>query len=179
MPPSRIWNCALSERSKGRSALPVTSVGIAAGRQEVEQLLSDIAESKGGYCSLQPVVVTRLADDEWELVDGQQRLTTLYLLYVYMQKAWLKNVGPRCSITYETRPASPSYLSELNEARNEDNIDFFPCTVRTAVSRTGLRSGTSTSRSSSPTTCTATCSRRCGSSGVTERAQRWASCHGA
>jgi hypothetical protein len=95
------------------------------GQQEVEQLLNDIEGSKGGDYSLQPVVVKRLADAEWELVDGQQRLTTLYLIYLYMQRAGLKNVPPGYTITYETRPASQSYLSELDEARSADNIDFF------------------------------------------------------
>ena len=59
-------------------------------KTEVETLLNDINEYGGkikktdneNYC-LQPVVVRNLRD-KYELIDGQQRLTTLYLIYVYM-----------------------------------------------------------------------------------------------
>ena len=96
------------------------------GQLEVERLLNDIWESKGEPYSLQPVVVKR--DDRessWELVDGQQRLTTLYLIFVYMQRAGLKNVDPPYSISYDTRPKSTEYLRELDPALAGNNIDYF------------------------------------------------------
>ena len=46
------------------------------GRDEVTRLLDDIHESAGNRYFLQPVVVKRRDDRKWELVDGQQRLTT-------------------------------------------------------------------------------------------------------
>ena len=46
--------------------------------QEVRQLLDDIRDSNGATYYLQPVVVKARDDGSWELVDGQQRLTTLY-----------------------------------------------------------------------------------------------------
>jgi hypothetical protein len=95
------------------------------GRPEVERLLNDIWDSKGLPYSLQPVVVKRRSDDEWELVDGQQRLTTLYLIFLFMQREHLQNSGPPYSITYETRPDSESYLQELDAGRSDTNIDFF------------------------------------------------------
>ena len=95
------------------------------GRLEVERLLTDIWESKGAAYSLQPVVVKRRTESEWELVDGQQRLTTLYLIFLFMQREHLQNAGPTYSITYETRPGSESYLQELDQARSDTNIDFF------------------------------------------------------
>ena len=50
---------------------------------EVVRLLDDIYQNgKKNYC-LQPVVV-RKKEDQYELIDGQQRLTTLYLIYKYM-----------------------------------------------------------------------------------------------
>jgi len=49
------------------------------GPDEVRRLLEDIKDADGEKYYLQPVVVKRLEDDRWELVDGQQRLTTLYL----------------------------------------------------------------------------------------------------
>lgn len=95
------------------------------GKLEVERLLYDIWESKGEPYSLQPVVVKRDGEDVWELVDGQQRLTTLYLIFVYMQRAGLKNVGPQYSITYDTRPKSRDYLQALDPSLANSNIDFF------------------------------------------------------
>lgn len=95
------------------------------GELEVNRLLNDIWESKGEPYSLQPVVVKRESEAAWELVDGQQRLTTLYLIFVYMQRAGLKNVDPQYSIGYDTRPESEEYLRELDPARAGRNIDFF------------------------------------------------------
>ncbi|NCC29930.1 MAG: DUF262 domain-containing protein, partial [Gammaproteobacteria bacterium] len=95
------------------------------GLLEVERLLNDIWESKGEPYSLQPIVVKRDGEAAWELVDGQQRLTTLYLVFVYMQRAGLKNVGPQYNITYDTREKSRDYLERLDPALAESNIDFF------------------------------------------------------
>jgi hypothetical protein len=95
------------------------------GELEVTRLLDDIWESKGEPYSLQPVVVKRDGESAWELVDGQQRLTTLYLIFVYMQRAGLKNVGPQYSITYDTRVKSRDYLQELDPDLADSNIDFF------------------------------------------------------
>jgi hypothetical protein len=95
------------------------------GENEVTRLLDDIWGNEEKPYSLQPVVVKRRGDDEWELVDGQQRMTTLYLIFLYMQRSGLKNMGPPFSITYETRPGSEEYLSELDAGRSATNIDFF------------------------------------------------------
>ena len=95
------------------------------GKVEVERLLDDIWESKGEPYSLQPVVVKREGESVWELVDGQQRLTTLYLIFVYLQRAGLKNVGPQYSLTYDTREKSGDYLQTLDPALADSNIDFF------------------------------------------------------
>lgn len=94
---------------------------------EVNQLLNDIWNSNGAPYSLQPVVVKREPErkDAWELVDGQQRLTTLYLVFFYMHRENLKNVPPPYSITYDTRSQVENYLRTLDHERREDNIDFF------------------------------------------------------
>ena len=47
---------------------------------EVQKLLDDVAEAektKAPRYSLQPVVVKKRNTDDWELIDGQQRLTTV------------------------------------------------------------------------------------------------------
>ncbi|MBL0143817.1 MAG: DUF262 domain-containing protein [Betaproteobacteria bacterium] len=95
------------------------------GKLEVKCLLDDILSSKGNPYSLQPVVVKCRTEGEWELVDGQQRLTTLYLIFLYMQREGLQKTGPTFSITYETRPGSETYLKEPDAALSGTNIDFF------------------------------------------------------
>ena len=58
---------------------------------EVRDLLDDIHEfSQSGYevterfYCLQPIIVTKAQDGvAWKVIDGQQRLTTLYLIYLY------------------------------------------------------------------------------------------------
>jgi len=51
--------------------------------QQVNDLLNDLSffykESPGESYSMQPIVVKR-KDDKWEVVDGQQRLTTVLLV---------------------------------------------------------------------------------------------------
>lgn len=95
------------------------------GRVEVERLLGDIWDSKGEPYCLQPVVVKRDTDDQWELVDGQQRLTSLFLIFRFMQLASLQNSESLFSITYDTRPNSKDYLQNPDVARAKSNIDFF------------------------------------------------------
>jgi len=108
----------------GSFRVPRYQRGYRWGKLEVERLLNDIWGNGDKDYSLQPVVVKRDAEDEWELVDGQQRLTTLYLIFIYMQRAGHKNVGPQYSLTYDTRPKSKDYLQAPDPSLANDNIDF-------------------------------------------------------
>lgn len=89
-------------------------------KDEVTKLLDDIWESGGEPYSLQPIVVKGLGSGSWELIDGQQRLTTLWILLRFMQKGAI-----RYSLEYETRPESLAYLQNIDAGRSTDNIDFF------------------------------------------------------
>lgn len=95
------------------------------GALEVQRLLEDIWDSKGAAYCLQPVVVKQRANDAWELIDGQQRLTTLYLIMLFMQREGLQSAGPTYSMTFETRPESEAYLRLPDASGSERNIDFF------------------------------------------------------
>ena len=95
------------------------------GTHEVECLLNDIWGSKGDPYNLQPVVVKREGEDVWELVDGQQRLTTLYLIFMFMQREGFQSAGVPYSIKYDTRPKSKKYLQNPNAKRADTNIDIF------------------------------------------------------
>ena len=87
--------------------------------------MDDIRESDGATYYLQPVVIKGRPDGSFELVDGQQRLTTLYLIFSYLRSTHLPAVDAGYSLTYETRTGSKDYLERLTEEDSDSNIDFF------------------------------------------------------
>ena len=115
---------------------------------EVKDLLDDIDEfisqkDNRIYC-LQPLVVRMGGDKdlldrihkagsmaevrtlldsggEWEVIDGQQRLTTIYILLRYL----LGNQSEYYEITYETRPGSHGFLKNINPEEAGNNIDYY------------------------------------------------------
>lgn len=112
----------------GKFFVPSYQRGYRWGKTEVSQLLDDIWDSNGRDYFLQPIVVKRRGNAEWELVDGQQRLTTLYLIFQYMLNSGLQSTGANFELEYETRARSATYLRELgttDEVAASDNIDFF------------------------------------------------------
>ena len=106
----------------GRFVVPGYQRGYRWGYEEVTRLLDDIAESDGNYY-LQPVVV-KLLEDAWELVDGQQRLTTLHLILTYI-RTHMPRTQVRYSLSYDTRKQSAAYLEDPTEDESHSNIDFF------------------------------------------------------
>jgi hypothetical protein len=105
--------------------VPAYQRGYRWGEHEVRHLLDDIRDSNGATYYLQPVVVKSRDDGSWELVDGQQRLTTLYLVFHYLRGTHLPSAATNYSITYETREGSKAYLDQLSEADAGSNIDYF------------------------------------------------------
>ena len=105
---------------------------------EVRQLLDDIRESNGGTYYLQPVVVKARADGSWELVDGQQRLTTLYLIFQYLARTHLPTAAASYTITYETREGSEDYLDRSERSRRRFQYRLLPhVPAPTGASRNG------------------------------------------
>lgn len=91
---------------------------------QVEQLLNDIEAAGDKPYILQPVTVKQRADGSWEVIDGQQRLTTLYLIYRCMHdEGWVQTDAPY-SISYETRPDSADFLAAPMEEFAAESIDF-------------------------------------------------------
>ncbi len=76
---------------------------------EVTKLLDDIYESGCQPYSLQPIVLQTRNTGAWELTDGQQRLTTLWLLLRFMNKG-----EPRYRLEYQTRPGCQTYLQQID-----------------------------------------------------------------
>jgi uncharacterized protein with ParB-like and HNH nuclease domain len=100
---------------------------------QVTELLDDILEffkkSKSSnnpnefYC-IQPLVVTK-NDGSWEVVDGQQRLTTIYLILNYL-KGGMEFLGKeKYKLSYATRLTSAAFLNNPTEKESKDNIDYY------------------------------------------------------
>ena len=112
---------------KGNFFVPDYQRGYRWGENEVKQLLEDIYENGLKSYYLQPIVVKPIKGEGFELIDGQQRLTTLYLLLNYLEKSFSgeSKTSRKYEITYETRKETHSYLTDLDPNKKEDNIDFF------------------------------------------------------
>ena len=108
-----VFDTKLVSSIKGEFYIPSYQRGYRWGENEVIRLLDDVyTNGKKNYC-LQPIVV-RKKGDAYELVDGQQRFTTLYLIYKYMHDANPFFFSePAFSLTYETREASADFLKNL------------------------------------------------------------------
>ncbi|MDL2291329.1 DUF262 domain-containing protein, partial [Desulfovibrio sp. OttesenSCG-928-F20] len=68
---------------------------------------------------LQPIVVSRLEDSGerpcWELIDGQQRLTTIYLMDAVLREILATRSDLSFDLVYESRPGSAAFLKKLAE----------------------------------------------------------------
>ncbi len=100
---------------------------------EVGDLLKDIDEfvpreiqgsEKSWYC-LQPVVVKKRDDGSYEVIDGQQRLTTVYLILYYLNQDFVESRRDKLfEIEYATREDSKEFLKNP-EIENDSCIDFY------------------------------------------------------
>ena len=164
---NRIEQYAIGDILDGRYFyIPAYQRGYRWTEQQVGDLLRDLLcfanDSKADYdfYCLQPVIARPMKDEStlkrifrkddvkdllekgvWEIIDGQQRLTTIFLLYKYLvaKKGWdaetLKEEEDGRElyhILYETREDSTAFLDGLNLSaidKNADadkgNIDFF------------------------------------------------------
>lgn len=122
---TRLTDKAVGE-IEGNFFIPSYQRGYRWGPVEARQLLDDIASSDGDRYYLQPIVVKAMSDGRWELIDGQQRLTTLHLVLLYIRhENLLPSAETRYTLEYETRPGSKAYLEDPEADLHETNIDFF------------------------------------------------------
>ncbi|MBM7577875.1 DUF262 domain-containing protein [Jeotgalibacillus terrae] len=99
---------------------------------QVTELLDDIWEfhkmdpKKDDYYWLQPIIVKE-HEDKIEVIDGQQRLTTVLLITKYIQSIIPFYEGTGYTITYETRIGSNSFIANIlhGESQRNDNIDYY------------------------------------------------------
>lgn len=96
--------------------------------QQVEDLLNDIwefsqktHETENEWYCMQPVVVKRM-EHKFEVIDGQQRLTTIFLILKYL------GINENFKIEYQTRENSWCFTDEIQnkiEKDSKENIDYF------------------------------------------------------
>ncbi len=116
----------------GKFFVPSYQRGYRWTEDEVTRLLEDVynlkeagSQTPRNYC-LQPIVVKKLDENYFEVIDGQQRLTTLFLIYRCMYEAGGRFFGaPKFSLEYETRKQSDDFLVNINFDLKNDNIDFY------------------------------------------------------
>lgn len=125
----------LNELQQYKFYIPSYQRGYRWKSYEVKDLLNDIADfqprliddtdEKTWYC-LQPIVIKNMSNLEYEVIDGQQRLTTIYLILHYLNQDFVETKRDKLfSLEYETRKDSQSFLLNLDFEKSNDNIDFF------------------------------------------------------
>ena len=108
-------------------------------QNEILDLLNDIYEfkpkqigddpdKKTWYC-LQPIVVKKIEKNKFEVIDGQQRLTSIYLILHYLNQYLAEDFRDKLfELDYETRKNSKEFLQSLSSKDsniNNDVIDFY------------------------------------------------------
>ncbi|MDI3479188.1 MAG: hypothetical protein PWQ14_334 [Rikenellaceae bacterium] len=137
---------AIGELLEFNFFIPSYQRGFRWSERQVEDLLEDInafvptqiekSDKKTWYC-LQPVVVkecderTKIENDlqgTWyEVIDGQQRLTSIFLIIHYANEMWVgKQKIPEFQLKYETRESSFQFLKQqkINELNDQAEIDY-------------------------------------------------------
>ena len=135
-----IYELLCNEEGKAESFfIPSYQRGYRWTKQQVEELLEDIWEfalkrqkADGEFYCLQPIVVKKSKNSEykWDVLDGQQRLTTIYIILKFLdiesnikKRYYIENFY---TINYETRIKSSQFLNNLPNTENENEyIDFF------------------------------------------------------
>lgn len=113
---------------KGNFYVPRYQRGYRWTDSQVKTLLNDLwencnQETKKEYC-LQPVVVRKRSNEDYELIDGQQRFTTTLIILYYIRRIF-PFVQVNYTLEYETRKSTSVFLANINEDDAHNNIDFF------------------------------------------------------
>jgi len=121
---------SISELLDKKFFIPAYQRGYRWQKQQVLDLLEDIKrfyeEDFNGFYSLQPLVVKR-EQDRYRVIDGQQRLTTIYIILSYLNKARkiIFNDTRLFELQYETRPQSQEFLENKLAEGSDENPDFY------------------------------------------------------
>lgn len=141
MDENKIGTISINQLFGKKFYIPSYQRGYRWEKQQVEDLLNDIKEFEtkvsnknvelGEFYCLQPLIVKK-SGELWEVVDGQQRLTTMYIILSFLAKKGDYGIPENLfSIQYETREkdnkSSKLFLENITSTTEIDksNIDFY------------------------------------------------------
>ena len=94
---------------------------------QVQQFLNDLDEfdyERGNenrfYC-LQPLVVKKDKEKGWIVIDGQQRITTLFIILTCIEKMLYKEKANLFQINYQNKPQMHEWLESLGRVKLDPN----------------------------------------------------------
>jgi len=97
--------------------VPIYQRNYAWGEMQIEQLIEDILGSSNDYF-LGNLIVNQTDHHVYEVIDGQQRLTTLFLLENYLGMRFAHD-----ALKFEARDKSNRTLTMLNKGDNEELLE--------------------------------------------------------
>lgn len=96
-------------------------------KDQIMDLLEDLYDfiyiTKGEKYCLQPIVVKKMKDERYEVLDGQQRLTTIFILLNCIKR--YNTLLKTYSLSYQTRLDSAAFLQEISNEINDSNPDYY------------------------------------------------------
>ena len=126
-----------NDENKCKYIIPIYQRNYAWGNDEISSLLQDIKnaceqnkeQDKNYYIG--SLVVYRRDNDDFEVIDGQQRLTTLTLIMHHLGKLSFRNVS------FEHRDESEQALSNLNSEKLPSNFSQALKTIKKVIDEWG------------------------------------------
>jgi len=129
---------AFKDLSEFTFVIPSQQRGYKWTSKNVEELLTDLWEfttqkTKNIYC-LQPIAVVKNGECEYEVLDGQQRLTTLFLIYKYLtqKNAYTLNFERDSN---ECDKSRWKFLNDIDKEEKLDNSQIDRCYITQAYKK--------------------------------------------
>lgn len=125
------------DKNKCKYIIPIYQRNYAWGDDEISSLLQDIknacekTKEKDKSYYIGSLVVYRRENSDFEVIDGQQRLTTLTLIMHYLGKLSFRNVF------FEHRDESEQALSNLNSEKLPSNFSQALKTIKKVIDEWG------------------------------------------
>ena len=115
--------------------VPAYQRGYRWDKLNVTDLLDDLLEfmqdgSSGKFYCLQPLVVKKIGENRYNVIDGQQRLTTIFIILKYLENLLKEENGidEIYTLSYETRKDSKDFLQNIaskTQDESNQNMDYF------------------------------------------------------
>ena len=115
--------------------VPAYQRGYRWDKLNVTDLLDDLLEfmqetNRGKFYCLQPLVVKKIGVNQYNVIDGQQRLTAIFIILKYLENLLKEENGidEIYTLSYETRKDSKDFLQNIagkTQDESNQNMDYF------------------------------------------------------